>query len=181
MTHLFVHESGDPAGPPIVFLHGGGLSGRMWQPQVDALREFHCLAPDLPEHGRSAAVTPFTLRSAAEALSISFDGFAEADKLCRGDIDVVVTDGFSGNIALKSVEGTARFVADLRRIVEHVVDITGTRRDGGIDEEAAHAHHGGRIGPRTQFHQRKIRRNQEEAFCSVAQGPLGMGHPSTAA
>ena len=36
-----------------------------------------------------------------------------SDKLCRGDIDVVVTDGFSGNIALKAVEGTARFVADL--------------------------------------------------------------------
>lgn len=53
------------------------------------------------------------LREAADALSISFDGFTEADKLCRGDIDVVVTDGFSGNIALKSVEGTARFVADL--------------------------------------------------------------------
>lgn len=32
-----------------------------------------------------------------------------------GDVDVVVTDGFSGNIALKSMEGAARFVADLLR------------------------------------------------------------------
>ena len=55
------------------------------------------------------------LRSTAADLSISFDGFTEADKLCRGDVDVVVTDGFSGNIALKAVEGTARFVADLLR------------------------------------------------------------------
>lgn len=55
------------------------------------------------------------LKNAADTLSISFDGFTEADKLCRGDIDVVVTDGFSGNIALKAVEGTARFVADLLR------------------------------------------------------------------
>ena len=55
------------------------------------------------------------LKEAADDLSISFDGFTEADKLCRGDIDVVVTDGFSGNIALKAVEGTARFVADLLR------------------------------------------------------------------
>jgi len=53
------------------------------------------------------------LRAAADDLAISFDGFTEADKLCRGDVDVVVTDGFSGNIALKAVEGTARFVADL--------------------------------------------------------------------
>lgn len=55
------------------------------------------------------------LKEAAESLAISFDGFTEADKLCRGDVDVVVTDGFSGNIALKAVEGTARFVADLLR------------------------------------------------------------------
>lgn len=55
------------------------------------------------------------LKAAASDLSMSFDGYAEADKLCRGDIDVVVSDGFSGNIALKAVEGTARFVADLLR------------------------------------------------------------------
>ncbi|MEO6093551.1 MAG: phosphate acyltransferase PlsX [Novosphingobium sp.] len=55
------------------------------------------------------------LKRAADELSISFDGFTEADKLCRGDVDVVITDGFSGNIALKAVEGTARFVADLLR------------------------------------------------------------------
>ncbi|PEQ13353.1 phosphate acyltransferase [Novosphingobium sp. PC22D] len=55
------------------------------------------------------------LKDAAEELSFSFDGFTEADKLCLGDVDVVVTDGFSGNIALKAVEGTARFVADLLR------------------------------------------------------------------
>jgi len=55
------------------------------------------------------------LKEAADDLSISFDGFAEADKLCGGHVDVVVTDGFSGNIALKAVEGTARFVGDLLR------------------------------------------------------------------
>ena len=55
------------------------------------------------------------LRAAAEELSMTFDGFVEADKLGRGDVDVVVSDGFSGNIALKAVEGTARFVTDLLR------------------------------------------------------------------
>ena len=44
-----------------------------------------------------------------------FDGFIEADRLGRGDADVVVSDGFSGNIALKSIEGTARFITDLLR------------------------------------------------------------------
>jgi glycerol-3-phosphate acyltransferase PlsX len=52
---------------------------------------------------------------AATGLSLAFEGYVEADKINRGDTDVVVTDGFSGNIALKSIEGTARFVTDLLR------------------------------------------------------------------
>jgi len=52
---------------------------------------------------------------AAETLRMRFDGFIEGDKMSRGDVDVVVTDGFSGNIALKTMEGTARFIADLIR------------------------------------------------------------------
>ncbi|MDT9599421.1 phosphate acyltransferase PlsX [Sphingosinicella rhizophila] len=51
----------------------------------------------------------------AEYLVMRFDGFVEGDKLSHGDVDVVVTDGFSGNIALKTIEGTARFVTDLLR------------------------------------------------------------------
>ncbi|MDQ3139981.1 MAG: phosphate acyltransferase PlsX [Pseudomonadota bacterium] len=50
---------------------------------------------------------------AADYLRMRFDGFTEGDKLSRGDVDVIVTDGFSGNIALKTAEGTARFVTDL--------------------------------------------------------------------
>ncbi len=46
-------------------------------------------------------------------LPLDFTGFVEGDKLARGDHDVIVCDGFAGNIALKSVEGTARFVGDL--------------------------------------------------------------------
>lgn len=53
------------------------------------------------------------LKEADRSLALSFDGFTEADKLSRGDVDVIVTDGFSGNIALKAVEGAARFVGDL--------------------------------------------------------------------
>jgi phosphate acyltransferase len=55
------------------------------------------------------------LLRAAEGLPLEFSGFIEGDKLSRGDVDVVVHDGFSGNIALKTIEGTARFVTDLLR------------------------------------------------------------------
>ena len=55
------------------------------------------------------------LKQVDAALALTFDGFIEADKISRGDVDVVVTDGFSGNIALKAMEGAARFVTDLLR------------------------------------------------------------------
>ncbi|GAA4643349.1 phosphate acyltransferase PlsX [Pontixanthobacter gangjinensis] len=51
----------------------------------------------------------------ATGLDMQFDGYVESDKINRGEVDVVVTDGFSGNIALKAIEGTARFVTDLLR------------------------------------------------------------------
>jgi glycerol-3-phosphate acyltransferase PlsX len=50
---------------------------------------------------------------AAPHLPMKFTGFVEGDRLSRGEHDVIVCDGFSGNIALKTAEGTARFVADL--------------------------------------------------------------------
>ncbi|MBV9841559.1 MAG: phosphate acyltransferase PlsX [Sphingomonadaceae bacterium] len=54
------------------------------------------------------------LRAAVD-LPLSFTGFIEGDRISRGDADVIVSDGFSGNIALKTAEGTARFVTDLLR------------------------------------------------------------------
>ena len=54
------------------------------------------------------------LRSAT-SLPLQFDGFTEGDKIARGDADVIVCDGFSGNVALKTAEGTARFVTDVLR------------------------------------------------------------------
>ncbi len=46
-------------------------------------------------------------------LPLTFTGFVEGNQLARGNHDVIVCDGFAGNIALKTAEGTARFVADL--------------------------------------------------------------------
>jgi len=54
------------------------------------------------------------LRSASD-LPLSFDGFIEGDKLGYGEADVIVAEGFVGNVALKTAEGTARFVTDVLR------------------------------------------------------------------
>ena len=51
--------------------------------------------------------------SASGDLALHFDGYIESDKINRGETHVVVTDGFTGNVALKAIEGTARFVTDV--------------------------------------------------------------------
>ncbi len=43
-------------------------------------------------------------------LPFVYNGFIEGDDITKGTVDVVVTDGFSGNIALKSIEGAAKFI-----------------------------------------------------------------------
>jgi glycerol-3-phosphate acyltransferase PlsX len=44
-----------------------------------------------------------------------FVGFVEGDDIAKGTVDVVVTDGFTGNVALKSAEGTAHLVNEYIR------------------------------------------------------------------
>jgi glycerol-3-phosphate acyltransferase PlsX len=65
------------------------------------------------------------IREAAELLramnlpQLDYIGFVEGDGIGRGDADVVVTEGFSGNIALKATEGTARQIMSfLRNAIE---------------------------------------------------------------
>ena len=55
-----------------------------------------------------------TLRKLDE-LSFDFHGFIEGDDIAAGTVDVIVTDGFSGNIALKTAEGTARLTGQFLR------------------------------------------------------------------
>ena len=62
------------------------------------------------------------LRAAAELLRAShigpqFHGFVEGHDIAAGTTDVVVTDGFTGNVALKTGEGALKLVGDLLRQV----------------------------------------------------------------
>ena len=49
------------------------------------------------------------------SLPIKFHGFVEGNDICAGTVDVVVTDGFTGNVALKTAEGTAKFFSSFMR------------------------------------------------------------------
>jgi glycerol-3-phosphate acyltransferase PlsX len=53
---------------------------------------------------------------------ICFHGFVEGDDIAAGTVDVIVTDGFTGNVALKAIEGMAKLFAEsLRASFRHSV------------------------------------------------------------
>jgi phosphate acyltransferase len=62
---------------------------------------------EVKEAGRMLRETPLK--------SLEYQGFVEGDDLGKGTVDVVVTEGFSGNIALKASEGTAKQIAEYLR------------------------------------------------------------------
>jgi phosphate acyltransferase len=69
-------------------------------------------------NGEEASKGTATTRTAAAALERShlrFLGYCEGRDLLVGEVDVVVTDGFTGNVALKTMEGTAQALAGMMR------------------------------------------------------------------
>jgi glycerol-3-phosphate acyltransferase PlsX len=55
------------------------------------------------------------LLQSIDAPLLDYRGFVEGDDIGRGTVDVVVTEGFTGNIALKTAEGTAKQIAGYLR------------------------------------------------------------------
>ena len=85
---IHIQEYGDRDGDCLlVFLHGGGVSGWMWEKQVAAFAGYHCLVPDLPGHGLSREGQEFTIRSSAEELLSVIEERAKGRK--------IVVTGFS--------------------------------------------------------------------------------------
>ena len=44
--------------------------------------------------------------------NLNFSGYIEGNQLMDGDVNVIVSDGFTGNVALKTAEGTANFITN---------------------------------------------------------------------
>lgn len=65
---LYCKETGKENLQTIIFLHEINMAGWMWEGQVTALNDYHCLIPDLPEHGRSNEIYPFTINKSAELI-----------------------------------------------------------------------------------------------------------------
>ena len=50
-----------------------------------------------------------------QSTRLNYVGFVEGDDIFSGEVDVVVTDGFTGNVALKTMEGAARLIGNRMR------------------------------------------------------------------
>jgi len=62
---LYIMRTGEYRGPSMVFLHGGGVAGWMWDRQAEFFRDYHVIIPDLPGHGRSADIPFISMNDAA--------------------------------------------------------------------------------------------------------------------
>jgi glycerol-3-phosphate acyltransferase PlsX len=89
---------------PRVALLSVGEEAKKGNPTVVEAHEM--LAADLSLRGQTPG---------GQSPLMEFAGNVEGRDLLRGDADVVVTDGFTGNVTLKTIEGTAKAVADAVR------------------------------------------------------------------
>jgi len=65
--------------------------------------------------GHDAVKVAHGILRQATSLPGKFVGFVEGDDITRGAVDVIVTDGFTGNIALKSIEGAVKLYSHFLR------------------------------------------------------------------
>ncbi|MCG7342621.1 alpha/beta hydrolase [Sporosarcina sp. ACRSL] len=62
---MYILEYGNQEEPILVFLHGGGVGGWMWNQQVDYFKNYHVLIPTLQGHGDRSEETDFSIRGNA--------------------------------------------------------------------------------------------------------------------
>jgi pimeloyl-ACP methyl ester carboxylesterase len=112
IMNLYVDERGQENEETIVFLHVGGISGWMWTEQLEAFKDYHLLIPDLPEHGKSVDVKPFTMKSAAEMV-----------------VDIIRTRAHGGRAHLVGISLGGQLILEILSTAPEVVDhvlISGT-------------------------------------------------------
>lgn len=63
--HKDYMEFGNKEGPLLVFIHGGGVGGWMWDKQITYFSEYHCLVPTLQGHGNRNNETSFSIHENA--------------------------------------------------------------------------------------------------------------------
>lgn len=99
---LALREAGDPKGRTVVLIHGFPMSGAMWEPQLEALKAYRVLIPDLRGFGSTPLAAPWLLEHAAADILETVSGKA-----------VFVGLSMGGYVALRIVETAPERVTGL--------------------------------------------------------------------
>lgn len=67
--NLYFERSGTKDAHTIVFIHGGGMDRSIWEKSIDFFGDYNCIVIDLPEHGRSADIKPFSIEKSVELIA----------------------------------------------------------------------------------------------------------------
>jgi len=62
--------------------------------------------------GNETIKETYKILSEKKSSNFDFTGYIEGNQLMNGDVNVIVSDGFTGNVALKTAEGTANFITN---------------------------------------------------------------------
>jgi glycerol-3-phosphate acyltransferase PlsX len=62
------------------------------------------------EDGKGDFILKEAARLFEDHVAINYKGFVEGSDILKGKLDIIITDGFTGNVALKTIEGAAEFI-----------------------------------------------------------------------
>ncbi len=134
---LYIKETGKNNDETIVFLHGDGIAGWMWDKQVESFSNYHCIVIDLPEHGKSVDVKPFTVKSSAEMVIDIINERAHGGKAHLVGISLgaqiivqilstapeIVDHAFISGAIARSVQPTESFLKRLDHLIEIYIPV----------------------------------------------------------
>jgi pimeloyl-ACP methyl ester carboxylesterase len=110
--NLYFKETGKTNSKTIIFLHAEGLSGWMWNEQLKSFKDYHCIVPDLPEHGKSKELKPFAIKGTAKFI-----------------VDIIYEYAHNQKAHIVGISLGAQIVLQILNIASEVVDhafISGT-------------------------------------------------------
>lgn len=89
----------------IIFLHGEGTAGWVWDKQLEAFSDYHCIVPDLPGHGKSAEIKPFSIQRTANMI-----------------IDIIRKKAYNGKAHLVGISLGAQIIVQILSSAPEVAD-----------------------------------------------------------
>jgi glycerol-3-phosphate acyltransferase PlsX len=92
---------------------GGAMARALFQSEKASIGLLNIGVEDVK--GNEEVRTAGQLLRDADLPNLVYEGFVEGDDIGQGRVDVIVTEGFTGNIALKTAEGTAKQVGSYLR------------------------------------------------------------------